>query len=424
MITALRLVDFKNFADETLRIGPFTVVVGANASGKSNIRDAFRFLRGIGRGYTLAEIIGGKYGADGRVEWRPIRGAANEIIRFGQPAFAFEIGLTLGNEEATYSIEISPERFRTTGFRITYECLRIGQKDVYKKPRTPYEDVYIDLDNGRRINIKWDRPALTQLCESRQVGIRYKDLTRPVINALGTMRFLEPALDRMREPTFPGAKMLGDSGENLPTVLEEICSDAERGEILASWVRELTPMDVRGFEFPPDPSGRVHLMLCEASGKSVSASSASDGTLRFLVILAALLGEDSKGMYLFEELDNGIHPVRLHLLVDLIERQAEKGGIQVLTTTHAPTLLAAINDVTFENTSVVCRLEHNSDAIIRRVADLPNVRELRKDQGLGRLHESGWMEDALFFTEDYDEAEDNSRESSSFPKIREKTSSF
>ena len=62
MITSIRLVNFKNFADETLRVGPFTVIVGANASGKSNIRDAFRFLHGIGRGYTLAEIIGGKYG--------------------------------------------------------------------------------------------------------------------------------------------------------------------------------------------------------------------------------------------------------------------------------------------------------------------------------------------------------------------------
>ena len=129
MITSLRLLDFKNFADESLRIGPFTVVVGANASGKSNIRDAFRFLHGIGRGYTLAEIIGGKYGADGRVEWRPIRGAANEIIRFGRPAFALEIGLTLGSKEATYSIEVSPERFRTTGFRITYERLRIDRKE-------------------------------------------------------------------------------------------------------------------------------------------------------------------------------------------------------------------------------------------------------------------------------------------------------
>ena len=149
-------------------------------------------------------------------------------------------------------------------------------------------------------------------------------------------------------------------------------------------------------------------MVCEANGRKVSAYSASDGTLRFLVILAALLGSNSKGLYFFEDLDNGIHPVRLHLLADLIERQTAKHCIQVVTTTHAPTLLTAINDDTFKSTSVVCRLENKSDAIIRRVAELPNVQELRRDQGLGRLHESGWMEDALYFTEDYGEAKDGS----------------
>ena len=81
MITALRLVDFKNFADETLRVGPFTVIVGANASGKSNLRDAFRFLHGVGRGYTLAEILGGRWGPGGQPEWRPVRGAPNEVAR-------------------------------------------------------------------------------------------------------------------------------------------------------------------------------------------------------------------------------------------------------------------------------------------------------------------------------------------------------
>ena len=38
MITSIRVVNFKNFVDETLRLGPFTIVVGTNASGKSNIR--------------------------------------------------------------------------------------------------------------------------------------------------------------------------------------------------------------------------------------------------------------------------------------------------------------------------------------------------------------------------------------------------
>ena len=85
MITSLRLVDFKNFAEEVLCVGPFTVIVGANATGKSNIRDAFRFLHGVGRGYTLAEILRGRWGPGGQVEWQSVRGAPNEIGRVAVP---------------------------------------------------------------------------------------------------------------------------------------------------------------------------------------------------------------------------------------------------------------------------------------------------------------------------------------------------
>jgi AAA15 family ATPase/GTPase len=42
MFTSLRMERFKNFKDAELKPGPFTVLIGANASGKSNIRDAFR----------------------------------------------------------------------------------------------------------------------------------------------------------------------------------------------------------------------------------------------------------------------------------------------------------------------------------------------------------------------------------------------
>ena len=383
MITSLRLVDFKNFADETLRVGPFTVIVGANASGKSNIRDAFRFLHGIGRGYTLAEILGGKYGGGGQREWEPIRGAANEVVRFGQPQFSLEVGFELNDTEKHYSIEIGYEPAGYSIFQFLKEKLTSDEKTVFETPILNLSDE--------------NRPILLQ---------QPKAIRCEILDLLDSMRFLEPSPDRMREPSFPGANILGDSGENLPTVLEGICADPKRKEILADWLSELTPMDVADFEFLRDPSGRVHLTLCEKNGRKVSAYSASDGTLRFLAMLAVLLGENPKGLYFFEEIDTGIHPVRLNLLMDLIERQTAKHGIQVVTTTHAPTLLTVMNDKTFENTSVVCRLEDTSDAIIRPVAELPNVRELRQDQGLGRLHESGWMEDALAFTENYDEADD------------------
>ena len=159
-------------------------------------------------------------------------------------------------------------------------------------------------------------------------------------------------------------------------------------------------MDVRGFEFPVDPiSGRVQLLIRDADGRRVSSYSASDGTLRFLAILAALLGTDPARLYFFEEIDNGIHPSRLRLLLDLIEGQTAKGGTQVVTTTHSPDLLSMIGDRTFQHTSIVCRLPDTTDAIIRPVSELHKAAELRESQGLGRLHTSGWMEDALAFTE-------------------------
>ena len=116
-------------------------------------------------------------------------------------------------------------------------------------------------------------------------------------------------------------------------------------------------------------------------------------------MLAGLIGTDADRLYVFEEIDNGIHPSRMRLLLDLIEGQTAKGRIQVVTTTHSPDLLSIVGDKTFENTSVVCRREQTDDAVIRRVNALPKAGQIRRTQGLGRLHASGWMEDAIAFSD-------------------------
>ena len=420
MIKSIRLVNFKNFADETLRVGPFTVIVGANASGKSNIRDAFRFIHGIGRGYSLAEIIGGKYGAD----WKPIRGAANEIIRFEQAAFSIEVRMRLEDTDICYLIEVSNDKEGPNEFRITNEELT-GPSFMVKSNPDRDDSVQTQSDafplllnlflaikeEDPKIQIKFE-PALEKIGEFMSMTLPFKKRLEPyiqqIIDIFANMRFLEPSPDQMREPAFPGATVLGDSGENLPVVLEDICSDPKRKEILADWLSELTPMDVADFEFPRDPSGRVHLTLCESNGRKVSAYSASDGTLRFLAMLSVLLGENPKGLYFFEEIDTGIHPARQWLLLELIEKQAAKSNIQIMTTTHASDLLTFVNDSTFENMSVVCRLEDLHDAIIRPVAELPDAKKLRKSgRGLGGLLTEGWMETALAFTENQDETEED-----------------
>ena len=420
MITSLRLLNFKNFADETLKVGPFTVIVGANASGKSNIRDAFRFLHGIGRGYTLAEILGGKYGPGGQLEWEGIRGAPNEIARFRKGhfyvpyTFSLHAEMDLVGTKTFYSITVEFDPGRPDGFRVLEEELRAGSVIVYTTVKddrgSPLMvlkgyDIELPTHLGQRsaeaggldAQLSRAQPALAQFL--RLPDDIQRQSIPDVHSALGGVRFLELSPVRMREPSVPGATILGDSGQNLPSVLESICADRQRKSTLMSWLEELTPMDVKELEFPRDPSGRVHLHIVERNGRKVSAYSASDGTLRFLGILAALLGSNEGGLYFFEEIDSGIHPNRLWLLLDLIERQTAKGKIQVVTTTHSPALLAWMNDTTFEHTSVVYRDEYWTDSVIRPIAGLYNLRELRESQGLERLLTSGWFETAMKFSE-------------------------
>ena len=402
MITSLQLVNFKNFADETLRVGPFTVIVGANASGKSNIRDAFRFLHGIGRGYTMAEIIGGKYGEGGQLEWAGIRGAPNEVARMGHHEFSVDVEASPWDTNLRYVVEVDYDFFSDGVFRVKSEEFSKGTSPVYDCYRDGQRLVLDVGDSEDRVYpMSSDGPYLSDASEVFWPPGEATPIDDPMVDmkeVLANMRFLDLVPDRMREPAFPGAK-LGDSGQNLAVALEKICIDPERRNVLTSWAQELTPMDVSGFEFPRDPSGRVHLQIMERNGRKVSAYSASDGTLRFLTMLAALLGTNPVGVYFFEEIDNGIHPTRLHLLIDLIEKQTAKNGIQVITTTHSPDMLNFINDKTFENTSVVYRDEDSADAIIRPAAELPKASQLRKSQGLGRLHSTGWMEDMLSFAE-------------------------
>ena len=406
MITSLGLSDFKSFANERLRLGPFTVIAGANASGKSNIRDALRFLHGVGRGYTLAEILGGKYGPGGEVQWDGIRGAPNEVVRIGkrgrkaENGFALEVQMQLQIGAADLMRNEVSYKIRSIEFSGTFHAAResLQHDDNFVCNSRP--TAMKQRKHGRRIATRSGQPVLTQLREHRHAPRLHKEQARAVSDSLASMRFLDPSPNRMREPSFPGQTTLGDRGDNLPTVLEDICDDPQRRRTLIDWTRELTSLDIVDFEFPRDPvSRKTQLRIAEGSGRRISAHSASDGTLRFLAILATLLARDQADLYFVKEINSGIHPSRLHLLVELIENWTVERGAQVVTTTHSPMLLAMVGDETFKNTAVVCRRPDTGDALIRQVADLPNVEKLRASQGLGTLHASRWLEDAVFLSE-------------------------
>lgn len=417
MIHRLHLLNFKNLRDVSLDIGPLTILVGTNASGKSNLRDAFRFLHGMSRGYTLAEIIGEKYVEGGVLQWKGIRGGTREVVCSGEDAFTIETSLPMVfrtgyRRRFGYQHRIQVQvRGRLQKPRVISESLWRRGKMVYDShpdddPPAQEGSQYLFVrlprggthrKHGKRIRFISDRPVVSQFVEHIDVPAAQKKVARHVLSELGSMRFLDLSPEAMKRPSLPGQVVLGNRGENLSSVLQAICEDETTKRAVAEWISELTPLDVVDFEFVPDQTGRVLVTLREENGQRTSAYSASDGTLRFLAMIAAILGPDAARFYFLEELDNGIHPTRLHLLLQLIEQNAKQGKVQVLATSHSPQLLAMLSKDALEHASLVYRLENAPDGHIRRILDIPEARGVLETRNLARLHESGWLEDAVAF---------------------------
>ncbi len=415
MLKKLRLERFKNFKEAELILGSLTLLVGTNASGKSNIRDAFRFLHGISRNYNLAEIFGEKWIEGGVLQWRGIRGGTRFVTFQGQSTFALEVSLPIGEKdslkEATYRIEVNPGTSSKPATVIAERLLIAGEKDsVFEAAYSEQGQNNLSVKlNGVLLNDPTQtftdyRPIVAQMA-AMTASPSVRGAAQAVMKALSSMRFLDLNPDAMRLPSLPGQTILGDRGENLSSVLQKICENPESKQALLQWVQELTPMDAMDFEFPADFTGKILLTLIEENGQKTSAISASDGTLRFLAMIATLLGSEAAQFYFFEELDNGIHPSRLHLLLQLIERQVSQETIQIVATTHSPELLRLLGTESLEYASLTYRLSDKPDAQIKRIVDIPFARRVIHEQDLARLHESGWLEDAVNFTEDEDTME-------------------
>jgi predicted ATPase len=410
-ISRLRLERFKSFKQADLFPGPFTLLVGTNASGKSNLRDAFRFLHGVGRGYSVAEIFGEKRGEGGELQWQGIRGGTREAAFNGSDTFALEVSWTSSEpKEFMYRIQVEPgtpdksprvvsERLLMPGAgTYVFDSDGVEQADPLRLAVRVRENE--GGSEGKICHYDNKTPLLAQYASGTERAVLASHAqVYHAGNVLRMMRFFDWNPDAMRAASFPGQVVLGDRGDNLSAVLQAVCEDPLRKQTLIRWIRELVPMDIEDLEFYGDQVGRVSLTLVERGGRRTSAFSASDGTLRFLAALAALLGPKPPRLYFFEELENGIHPTRLHLLLELMERIAAERDIQIVATTHSPQLLSFVRPETLEHAALTYRLEGQPDARIRRIVDIPDAKTVLERADAGHLLATGWLENAVAFAE-------------------------
>ena len=417
MIKSITLRNFKSFRDATLKFGGFTLLVGTNASGKSNVRDALRFLHGISRGYSLAEIIGEKWIEGGVLQWKGIRGGLREVCRKnGGENRAFTVAASLqlaSGKTADYSITVAAGENGKPA-TVAAESLKIPGRGQYVFDThpggegIPSEAPHQIMARMRKLSKKGflgpqcgfriDQPILSQIADHPGTSkLTVREDCRSVVDALSGFRFLDLDVNALRKPSTPGQEVLSDKGENLSSVLAGICEDDATKQALIEWTKELTPLDVTDIKFPQASlGGDIQLQVVEAGGREISAESTSDGTLRFLAYLAAFLGRKPADFYFFEELENGIHPNRLHLLISLIRQRTHEAGIQIVGTTHSPALLDFLDDDSLQSASIIYR--SGDESRIMSFADIPDLWTLA-NRHAGGLHAAGWFETVLNYIE-------------------------
>ena len=167
-----------------------------------------------------------------------------------------------------------------------------------------------------------------------------------------------PSAAWRREQSAQGrADVLRDGGENLALVLSRIRARV-KNELIESLQKLFN--GIVDIHLTVD-GGNVLLFLEESDGRQVPATRLSDGTLRYLGLLAILLHPEPPPLVAIEEPELGLHPDVLPHVAELLVRAAQR--TQLVVTTHSRMLVDALGE--HPTSIVVCGKEHGESQFVR-----------------------------------------------------------
>ena len=163
-------------------------------------------------------------------------------------------------------------------------------------------------------------------------------------------------------------------------------------------IETLPENDIKDIDFVKTNIGDVMFQLKESYGdkiESIEAKRLSDGTIRCMAVIAALISEKAGNIVVIEEVDNGIHPSRATTLIKYIAQLANERGIDVIITTHNPALLNAVKGDNLYGVSVCYRCKEDRSSKIISFIDIDKYPSLLAQGGLGDLATSGMITKVL-----------------------------
>jgi len=412
LIQRIEIKGFKSLADVRLNLGNFNLFIGTNSSGKSNFFDALRVLQGIGYGFTVDEILNGKPKGANSEAWEAIRGGSTK-------AHFVRLGVADQDAEGSmyFSVEIPNRQVPQISFPIQYEiglsaihaCV-LHEKlkcitDIYdsspleKSPGLPFFEVrYYAGGRGRQPHKAYEkaRPVLHQMLRDSSVTKQTKERIDQCIRALSNTQRIDPTPAVLRQYSqAQTVKRMGEHGENFAALVNAILEDSNARDQYLSWLKQLTPVEFDDVKVLRGALGEPLFALTE-KGEDYPAPILSDGTLRFAAIAAAFFQPDMPDIITIEEIENGIHPTRLRLLVELLKSQSQLSNRQVMATTHSPVVLSWLKEQDYATTFFCTRDEESRASAIKPLTEIPDfVDVVHGKQPVGELFAEGWLEGAL-----------------------------
>lgn len=310
------------------QLGPLNVLIGANASGKTNFIEALSILR-----------------ASTRSLMSPLKASGSVLDWFWKgsdapPPFAvLDVSLSMPSATAKIKHWLKFEADEYVA-RVTGEEISRGRV-VFKQVDSSRSRILDEMAGTTR--------SLKSLSQSESVLAQVRDPERyPTLTALQS--FYE-SIQFFRNWSFgPGAPirraaaangrsdLLEDGGANLALVMSRLRLKA-KNEVLDS-IRKLYD-NAEDFATPTE-GGNVHLILEEAGGRQIPAARLSDGTLRYLCLLAILHHPEPPPLVVIEEPELGLHPDLIEHVAELLERASKR--TQLIVTTHSRDLVTAMSD--------------------------------------------------------------------------------
>lgn len=388
MITELRLRNWKSFFDATLFIDPITVLIGTNASGKSNIFDALKLLSALASPIDIMDIA------------KIVRGGAEGIIRRGEQMCNLTITMEgdKSSEQLIYEVALAFDEQRNIYIKDESLILATTKRNLVMFERKELDEMNKSLvsvalyteGKPRYQNFSAKTSVLSQI-EYVNCVRRIKDSTLTVVNNLRKIRLSNPIPERMRD-FAPLSKTIAEDASDLAGYLANLDEELKSGtyEAILKYLKPLPDRDIKSIRADKIPMTDKAMLFCTEEWtaghtQEQSALGMSDGTLRFAGIIAMLITAEDKALILLEELDKGVHPSRAKDLVKMLKEIGKQKKLDIICTTHNATFVDELGPQMIPFISYIKRNEENGCTDIHLLEENEQLARLMASKSVGDM---------------------------------------